>query len=158
MGVLYGGIILTTTGPKVLEFNARFGDPETQVILPRMKGDLCELMLSVIERNLGDYQIEWTDDVCITVVAASGGYPGSYETGKPISGLDAAAEVDGVTIFHAGTVRENDTFYTAGGRVLNVTALAPSFREARERAYEAMSRIHFDGIHYRKDIAKRVER
>ncbi len=158
IGVLYGGIILTAAGPRVLEFNVRFGDPETQVILPRMKGDLCELMLSVIERNLADYRIEWTDDVCITVVAASGGYPGGYETGKPISGLDAAAEVDGVTVFHAGTVREDDTFYTAGGRVLNVTALAPTFREARERAYEAISRIHFDGMHYRKDIAERVER
>lgn len=156
-GVLYGGVILTAGGPKVLEFNARFGDPETQVILPRMKGDLCELMLSVIERNLADYRIEWTDDVCITVVVASGGYPGNYETGKEITGLDAAAEVDGVTVFHAGTACEDGKLYTAGGRVLNVTALAPSFREARERAYEAASRIHFDGMHYRKDIAQRVE-
>lgn len=157
MGVLYGGIILTEAGPKVLEFNVRFGDPETQVILPRMKGDLCELMLAVIERNLTDYQLEWTDDVCITVVVASGGYPGSCETGKEITGLEAAAEVEGVTVFHAGTVREDGRLYTSGGRVLNVTALAPTFREARERAYEAISRIHFDGMQYRTDIAKRVE-
>lgn len=156
-GVLYAGVILTDRGPRVLEFNVRFGDPETQVILPRMKGDLCELMLAVIEKNLADYRLEWTDDVCITVVVASGGYPGRYEVGKEITGLDAAAEVDGVTIFHAGTTRENGKLFTAGGRVLNVTALAPTFAGSRERAYEAISRIHFDGMHYRTDIAKRVE-
>lgn len=156
-GVLYGGVILTDKGPMVLEFNARFGDPETQVILPRMQGDLARLMVAVVERKLDAEHLEWTDDKCITVVVASGGYPGSYELGKEITGLDAAADVEGVTIFHAGTAREDGRFYTAGGRVLDVTALAPTFREARERAYEAISRISFDGMHYRKDIAKRVE-
>ncbi|RJQ53069.1 MAG: phosphoribosylamine--glycine ligase [Actinobacteria bacterium] len=156
-GVLYAGLIFTGDGPKVLEFNARFGDPETQVILPRMETDLVEVMEAVAAGRLDDWELAWRPEVCVTVVLASGGYPGSYETGKEITGLEAAGKVEGVTVFHAGTKREDGKFYTSGGRVLNVTALGEDFRQARERAYEAVSRIHFDGMHYRKDIAKRVE-
>ncbi len=155
-GVIYAGVILTEDGPKVLEFNVRFGDPETQVILPRLTGDLLETMLAVVEMNLSHYRLQWSPDVCVTVVLASGGYPDDYETGIQIDGLADAAEVPGVVVFHAGTKLEDGRVVTAGGRVLNVTARGADFAEARERAYEAAGRISFDGMHYRKDIAERA--
>jgi phosphoribosylamine--glycine ligase len=152
-GVLYGGFVLTAEGPKVLEFNARFGDPEAQVLLPRLRTDLIDVMLAVVEGRLAEIELKWSDDVAVSVVLASGGYPGEYETGKPITGLDDAAAVPGVTVYHAGTKLADDgALVTAGGRVLNVTAVAPTFAEARERAYEAVSRISFEGMQYRTDI------
>lgn len=156
-GVLYGGIILTDDGPKVLEFNARFGDPETQAILPRLTSDLAEVMLATIERNLGAYELHWSDDVCVSVVLASGGYPGPYLTGKQISGTFAAEEVPGVTVFHAGTkLLDDGNLYTVGGRVMNVSGTGSDFAAARDGVYEAISRIEFEGMHYRTDIALRA--
>ena len=152
-GVLYGGFVLTEEGSKVLEYNARFGDPETQVLLPRLRTDLVDVMLAVVEGRLGEIALEWTDDVAVSVVLASGGYPGEYETGKAISGLKEAAAVPGVIIYHAGTrLDDQGVLVTSGGRVLNVTAAAPTFAEARERAYEAVSLISFEGMQYRTDI------
>jgi phosphoribosylamine--glycine ligase len=155
-GVLYAGIILTKEGPKVLEYNCRFGDPETQVIIPRYQGDLLEAMLAVVEENLSNYLLEWTNEKCITVVLASEGYPRSPLTGREISGLEKASQIEGVTIFQAGTRSENGKVYTSGGRVLNVTALGKSFSQARERAYSAARLIKFEGCHYRCDIASRA--
>jgi len=156
-GVLYGGFILTAEGPKVLEFNARFGDPETQVILPRLQTDLAEVLLATAEKRLGDVQLSWSSQWAVSVVLASGGYPGDYETGKTISGIEVAAALPGVTVYHAGTKRLDDgTLVTAGGRVLNVTALGPHFASARDRAYEAVSHISFDGMFYRRDIGARA--
>ncbi len=156
-GVLYGGFILTAGGPKVLEFNARFGDPETQVILPRMKTDLAEVLLAVAEGCLGEVDVEWRDDAAVSVVMASGGYPGDYEVGKVIRGIEDAESVPGVTVYHAGTALADDgSLLTAGGRVLNVTALAPSLAKARERAYQAVRRISFDGMAFRSDIGLRA--
>jgi phosphoribosylamine--glycine ligase len=153
-GVLYAGLMLTDQGPKLLEFNCRFGDPETQVVLPRLESDLVEICLACAEGRLDPGQVRWKPDAVVTVVLASGGYPGSYATGKVIEGLDEAARVPGVMIFHAGTRWENGRLLTSGGRVLNVTALAPTLEEARMRAYEAVSKVHFEGMHFRKDIAK----
>ncbi len=154
-GVLYAGLVLTESGPKVLEFNARFGDPETQAILPRMKGDLVEAMLAVVEGRLDGFELDWSDEVCVAVVIASGGYPGKHRTGFPITGVDEAEEL-GAVVFHAGTELSDGRVVTAGGRVLNVAALGSTFAEAREKAYEAVSRISFEGMHYRKDIAERA--
>ncbi|MDP3629572.1 MAG: phosphoribosylamine--glycine ligase, partial [Actinomycetota bacterium] len=152
-GVLYGGFILTADGPKVLEYNARFGDPETQVILPLLKTDLVDVLLAVAEKRLSEITLEWSDDAAVSVVLASGGYPADYKTGVPISGVAEAEKVPGVTVYHAGTKLEDDgTLVTDGGRVLNVTALAPTMAEARERAYEAVSCISFAGMQYRTDI------
>ncbi len=156
-GVLYGGFVLTAEGPKVLEYNARFGDPETQVLLPRLKSDLVEVMRSVIEGRLAEVELEWSDDVAVSVVLASGGYPGEYEKGKVIEGVADAEAVEGVTVYHAGTaLDEEGRLVTSGGRVLNVTALAPTFEQARDRAYEAVSRISFDGMQYRTDIGTKA--
>lgn len=155
-GVLYGGIILTKDGPKVLEFNCRFGDPETQVVLPLLKSDLVEVMLALVEGNIGDYHLEWREGACVTVVLASDGYPGSYKTGFEISGLDEAERIEGLTVFHAGTALKDGRIVTAGGRVLNVTAVGNSFGAARERAYQGVDRIKFNCMHYRKDIALRA--
>jgi phosphoribosylamine--glycine ligase len=156
-GVLYGGFILTKDGPKVLEYNARFGDPETQVILPRLITDLIDVMLGVVEGRLDAVSLEWRDEAAVSVVLASGGYPGDYETGKVITGIAEAESVPGVTVHHAGTaMRDDGALVTAGGRVLNVTALAPTLTEARVRAYEAASRIAFDGMFYRADIGARA--
>ena len=152
-GLLFPGLMITDKGPRVLEFNCRFGDPETQAILPRMKSDLLPLLQATIDGKIDNCTIEWDERASVTVVMASGGYPDKYETGKPISGLAEAAELDGVHVFHAGTKRASDGVVTAGGRVLAVTALASSIEGARERAYEAVSRIHFEGCHYRRDIA-----
>jgi phosphoribosylamine--glycine ligase len=153
-GVLYAGLMLTEQGPKLLEFNCRFGDPETQVVLPRLESDLLEICLACAEGRLDPGQVRWKPHAAVTVVLVSGGYPGSYATGKVIEGLDDAARVPGVMIFHAGTRWENGRLLTSGGRVLNVTALAPTLEEARMRAYEAVSKVHFEGMHFRQDIAK----
>ena len=152
-GLLYPGLMITSQGPRVLEFNCRFGDPETQVLLPRMKSDLLPLLESTIDGKINTCAIEWDTRAAVTVVLASVGYPGKYETGKPISGLHDAAKLEDVQIFHAGTKRANGEIRTAGGRVLAVTALGSTIKEARERAYEAVSRIQFENCHYRGDIA-----
>lgn len=157
-GILYGGFILTADGPKVLEYNTRFGDPETQVLLPRLNTDLAVVLQSLANGTLEDLgMLSWTQHVAVSVVMASGGYPGDYEVGMPISGIDAAEEVPGVTVYHAGTKRADDgSVLSAGGRVLNVTALAPDFESAIERAYQAAGCISFGGAFYRRDIAKRA--
>jgi phosphoribosylamine---glycine ligase len=152
-GVLYAGLMLTPEGPKVLEFNCRFGDPEAQVVLPRHLGNLAELLLACAEGNLSHYELSWTAEACVGVVLASAGYPGAVEAGKPVSGLGEVSGVDGVHVFHAGTVARDGRVVTSGGRVLTVAALGSDVTEARRRAYEACSAIHFDGMHYRKDIA-----
>jgi phosphoribosylamine--glycine ligase len=152
-GLLYPGLMITDDGARVLEFNCRFGDPETQAILPRMKSDLLPLLEATIDGKIDNYSIEWDQRPAVTVVLASGGYPGKYETGKSISGLDESAKLDGLQIFHAGTRQLNDEVVTAGGRVLAVTALGSTIAEARARAYGAVSRIHFENCHYRRDIA-----
>jgi phosphoribosylamine--glycine ligase len=151
-GVLYGGLMLTDEGPKVLEFNVRFGDPESQAVIPRLAGDLVPGLQATIEGNVCDYEMEWSAEYCVCVVVASGGYPGKYETGIPIKGLKAAGGDSKVEIFHAGTRMEDGRFVTAGGRVLNVVALGADFDEARGLAYEAVQMISFEGMHYRKDI------
>ncbi len=152
-GLLYPGLMISADGVRVLEFNCRFGDPETQAILPRMKSDLLPLLEATIDGNIDTCTIEWDPRPAVTVVLASVGYPNKYETGKTISGLDAAARLDDVQIFHAGTKRVNDEIVTAGGRVLAVTALGSTIEAARARAYEAVSRIQFENCHYRHDIA-----
>ena len=152
-GLLYPGLIMTRDGPRVLEFNCRFGDPETQALLPRMKSDLLPLLEATIDGEIERRTIEWDPRAAVTVVLASGGYPGKYESGKSISGLEEAAKIEGVQIFHAGTKRDGDEVKTAGGRVLAVTALGSTIERARSRAYEAVSRIRFEHCHYRRDIA-----
>lgn len=156
-GCLYGGFMLTPEGPKVLEFNARFGDPETQVVLPRLEGDLVNIMLAVAEGRPEDIVLSWSDKWAVSVVLASEGYPGSYEKGKVILGLEEAQDLDGVIVFHAGTALNPDgELITAGGRVLNVIALGDTFEEARNRAYEACELIKFEGVQYRSDIGRRA--
>lgn len=156
-GVLYGGFMLTAEGPKLLEFNARFGDPETQVIMPRLESDALEAFYMVATGKLDALDLRWTDQVAVCVVLASDGYPGSYEKGKVILGIEEAEELDGVTVFHAGTAfNQDDELVTNGGRVLNVVALADTFEDARELAYEACNKINFEGKQYRHDIALRA--
>jgi phosphoribosylamine--glycine ligase len=155
-GLLYPGLMITNDGARVLEFNCRFGDPETQALLPRMKSDLLPLLEATIDGKIGRHTIKWDERAAVTVVLASGGYPGKYETEKPISGLEDAAKLDAIEIFHAGTRRANGQIMTAGGRVLAVTALGATIEAARTRAYEAVSRIHFEGCHYRRDVALSV--
>ena len=155
-GLLFPGLMMTASGTCVLEFNCRFGDPETQAILPRLKSDLVELIDATIDGTLEEVTIEWDERPAVTVVMASGGYPASYEQGKPIRGLADCAELPDVHIFHAGTRRDGDTIVTAGGRVLAVTALGEDVKRARERAYEAVSRLSFEGCHFRRDIAERA--
>jgi len=152
-GLLYPGLIITSDGPRVLEFNCRFGDPETQVLLPRLKSDLLPLLEATIDGKIDQYAIEWDMRAAVTVVLASAGYPGKYETGKSISGLATAAQLEDVQIFHAGTKCDGGDVKTAGGRVLAVTALGSTVEAARTRAYEAVSRIRFEGCHFRRDIA-----
>src|SRR6266540_1807217 len=152
-GLLYPGLIVTSDGAHVLEFNCRFGDPETQALLPRMKSDLLPLLEATIDGKIENCTIEWDTRAAVTVVLASAGYPGKYETGKSISGLDDAAKLGDVRIFHAGTKRDAGEIKTAGGRVLAVTVLGSTIEAARARAYEAVSRIHFENCHYRRDIA-----
>lgn len=156
-GTLYGGFMLTPTGPKVVEFNARFGDPETQVVLPQLESDLAQIMLAVAEGRPEDIELRWSDDWVVCVVLASEGYPGSYEKGKVILGIEEAEDLDGVVVFHAGTVRNSDgELLTAGGRVLNVVAHGKTFEEARSLAYEACDLINFEGKQYRHDIGRRA--
>jgi phosphoribosylamine--glycine ligase len=153
-GVLYAGLMLTDYGPVALEFNARFGDPETQAVVPRMEGDLAEALLACAEGRLAGHEPGWTSEACVTVVVASGGYPGHYETGVPIEGLEEAGKSDKVQVFHAGTARRDGRVTTAGGRVLAVSALGKDLADARRRAYEACGLISFEGMHLRTDIAK----
>jgi phosphoribosylamine--glycine ligase len=156
-GVLYGGFVLTKDGPKVLEYNARFGDPETQVLLPRLQTDLIDVMLAVADGRLNSQNVKWSTDAAVCVVMAAGGYPGEYETGKAITGIAEAEALPGVTVYHAGTeLLADGTLVTSGGRVLGVTALAPTLAQARERAYEAAAKISFDGMQMRTDIAARA--
>ncbi|HDP35355.1 MAG TPA: phosphoribosylamine--glycine ligase [Candidatus Hydrogenedentes bacterium] len=157
-GILYAGLIVTDDGPKVIEFNARFGDPETQAILPRMTTDIVPLFLACCDGKLEQQKIEYSDWPCVTVVMASGGYPGAYKKGMPIEGIDAAEALGDVVVFQAGVKQERGDLYTAGGRVLNVTAMAPDLPAAIEKAYEAVKRIHFDGAHYRTDIGEKALR
>ncbi|HEX2195783.1 MAG TPA: phosphoribosylamine--glycine ligase [Actinomycetota bacterium] len=158
-GALYAGLALTKDGPKVIEFNARFGDPETQALLPRLESDFGEAALAAASGDLSGTKLEWSPRPCVTVVLASGGYPGSHETGHRIHGLDEASALDDVLVFHAGTRAEGDGVVTAGGRVLAISALGDDFAAARERAYHAASSIEFENVHFRNDIALRaVER
>ena len=152
-GVLYVGLMLTKDGPKVVEYNARFGDPETQVVLPLLDSDLFAIMRAVREQRLAEMDIRWKDGAAACVVLASGGYPGKYEGGKPISGLEEA-EAMGATVYHAGTKRTDAGYVTAGGRVLGVTALGDTLADAIHKAYAAAEQIHFDGAHMRRDIGK----
>jgi phosphoribosylamine--glycine ligase len=155
-GVLYGGLMLTEAGPMVLEFNVRFGDPETQAVLPRMTSDLVPALLATIDDKVAALEMDWTSDYCVCVVVASGGYPGKYRTGIPIKGLKAAADDPKVQVFHAGTASEDGQVVTAGGRVLNVVALGSDFAEARGLAYQAVEMIDFEGMHFRTDIGHRA--
>ncbi len=154
-GVLYFGLMLTKDGPKVLEYNARFGDPETQVVIPRLKTDLLEIFEAIIDERLADINIEWDDNAAVCVVAASGGYPGKYPTGLEINGLDDAQANGETIVFHAGTSLRDGKLYTAGGRVLGVTAVEKTMDMAIEKAYAGIQKISFEGMHYRKDIGRK---
>ena len=155
-GVLYAGLILTKEAPKVLEFNARFGDPETQVILPRLKTDLIDILNAVIEETLHEINIEWEDNAAVCVVVASGGYPGKYQKGKVISGLERLEKMKDIIVFHAGTKLQDDKVVTSGGRVLGITAWDKTISKAKERAYKGVKEIYFEDMYYRKDIAAKV--
>ena len=155
-GVLYCGLMMTARGPMVLEFNCRFGDPETQPILMRLESDLVEAMEASIEGRTSEGDFKWSNDAAVCVVMASGGYPGSYEAGKKITGLEDVAKLEGVKVFHAGTSKREGEFYTAGGRVLGVTARAAELQTAVQYVYDACAKIGFDGAHYRQDIAARA--
>jgi phosphoribosylamine--glycine ligase len=157
-GVLYCGLMMTARGPQVLEFNARFGDPETQAILLRLESDLVEALEACIDGRLDEIEMRWAPGASACVVASSAGYPGSYKTGFPISGLSAAAQIPGVQVFHSGSSQVGGKILTAGGRVLGVTAAAPSLEEALALAYKAMTEIEFEGIYYRRDIGHRALR
>lgn len=154
MGVLYLGLMATKSGPKLVEYNARFGDPECQVLMPRLKSDLLAALLAA--RNGTLRPLEWGDETALTVVMASKGYPGSYDRGHPITGLEEAAKLPGITIFHAGTEKRGKDIVAVGGRVLNVTAIGKDVAEAQARAYAAVSLIHWDGAFFRKDIGWRA--
>ena len=151
-GCLYFGLMITPKGPKVIEYNCRFGDPETQVVLPLLETDLMEIFLAIYEERLSELDIQWKKGAAACVVMASGGYPQKYPTGLEIKGLDANGQVEGATVYHAGTKRETDAYYTAGGRVLGVTAIGEDLSDALLRSYQAVEKISFDGCHYRKDI------
>lgn len=155
-GVLYAGMMLTAGGPRVLEFNARLGDPETQPLMMRLKSDLIDVLEATIDGRLDQIELEWDRGSGVCVVMASGGYPNEYETGFDITGLEQAAKVDGVQVFHAGTAAVSGRIITAGGRVLGVTALGDTIQRAAARAYEAAKFIHFDGAYLRGDIGLRV--
>ncbi|HEX2331226.1 MAG TPA: phosphoribosylamine--glycine ligase [Candidatus Angelobacter sp.] len=155
-GILYCGLMITPRGPMVLEFNCRFGDPETQAVLMRLESDLVEAMEAAVEGRLSEGVFHWSKDASCCVVVASGGYPGGYMSGKLISGLDHAGQMPGVKVFHAGTSKRDGQYYTNGGRVLGVTARAPKLKDAIARAYEAAGQISFEDIYYRKDIGARA--
>ena len=151
-GVLYFGLMITKDGPKVIEYNARFGDPETQVVLPRLKTDLVDILNAVMDEKLDEIQLTWDEGAAACVVMASGGYPGKYQTGLAISGLEQAAALPDTMIYHAGTKLDQGVYYTAGGRVLGVTRLGHNLDDAIRKTYEAVEKIHFDHAHYRTDI------
>ena len=155
-GILYTGVIVTEKGPKVLEFNCRFGDPETQAVLPLLDGDLAEIMMSCVKGNLSKTQVRSLNSYALSVVIASGGYPGTYKKGLKISGIEEADSLEGVKVFHAGTRFEGDEVVTAGGRVFGVTGWGADFSQARKRAYEAAGKIHFEDSFYRNDIGNKA--
>jgi phosphoribosylamine--glycine ligase len=165
-GILYAGIMITKEGPKTLEFNARFGDPETQAVLPRLNSDILEIIMATAQGKLKKFatlgKLKWDKRACVCVVCASKGYPGDYEKGKEISGLDAAQEMKDIVIFHSGTRCRLDSeplaakFITNAGRVLGVTGLGSSITEAIDKTYKAVEKITFEGMHYRKDIGKKA--
>jgi phosphoribosylamine--glycine ligase len=156
-GVLYAGIMLTKQGPKTLEFNVRFGDPETQAMLPRLKSDLVEVMLATSNGKLSNFpELKWDNQPCVCVVVSSKGYPGDYEKGKVISGLEQAAKMEDVVVFHAGTKKNQGNYITNGGRVLGVTALGNTIKAAIDKTYKAVEKIHFEGMHYRRDIGQKA--
>lgn len=156
-GVLYAGLMLTDTGPKVVEFNCRFGDPETQAVMPRLKTDLAEVLMAAAEGRLGSFPpLEWDDRACVCVIAASQGYPGFYETGFPIRGLNEVSKMPDVFVYHGATALRGEAVVTAGGRVLSISALGDSIQEARDRAYEAIAKVDYENIYYRRDIAWRA--
>jgi len=156
-GVLYAGVMITKEGPKTLEFNVRFGDPETQAILPRLKSDLLEVMLATTEGKLSRLRnLEWDARACVTVVMASKGYPGDYEKGKEIFGLEEATKMKDIVVFHAGTKKQGDKIVTSGGRVLGVTGLGKTIKEAIANTYQAVAKINFEGMHFRKDIGRKA--
>ena len=155
-GVLYAGLMITESGLKVLEFNARFGDPETQVILPRLKTDLIDIIESCIDGKLNETNIEWKKEAAVCVVIASGGYPGAYKKGEAITGIKQAEELQDVIVFHAGTALAGGDIVTSGGRVLDVTALGANIEQVIDKAYEAVEKIHFNKMHFRKDIADKA--
>ena len=157
-GILYPGIMLAKSGPKVLEFNARFGDPETQVYLPQLENDLVELLDASVNGTLGKVELKWSPMASVCVVMASGGYPGSYAKGKPILGLAEVAKLPNTKVFHAGTAKSGDQIVTNGGRVLGVTTWAKDLKAAQAAAYTAVGKIHFDGAHFRRDIAAKALR
>ena len=155
-GVLYCGLMMTARGPMVLEFNCRFGDPETQPILMRMESDLLDALQASVEGRVSEGDFKWSNDASVCVIMSSGGYPGTFESGKRIAGIEDANRIEGVKVFHSGTARHDGMFYSSGGRVLGVTAHAAELQAAVHRAYEACAKISFDGAHYRKDIAARA--
>lgn len=155
-GVLYAGLMIKDDEPYVLEFNCRFGDPETQPLLTRLKSDLLEISLAIVEERLSKMALQWRPEASVCVVAASGGYPGKYEKGKVITGLEEVKKMEDIVVFHAGTTYQDGKIVTSGGRVLGVTALGVDIKDARDRAYGAIEKIHFEGMHYRKDIARRA--
>jgi phosphoribosylamine--glycine ligase len=155
-GVLYAGLMITKQGPKVVEFNCRFGDPEVQALLPRLDSDLAEILEACIDGNLSEKEVKWSEKACCCVVMASGGYPGKYEKGKEISGLEKAGELADTVVFHAGTKLAGEKVLTDGGRVLGVTALGGSIKESIDKAYKAVSLIGFEGAFYRKDIGQKA--
>lgn len=154
-GCLYFGLMITPKGPKVIEYNCRFGDPETQVVLPRLKTDIVDIFEAIDSETLSDLDVEWSDDACACVIMASGGYPKSYPKGIEITGL-SNGQLDGVTVYHAGTKLQGNELVTSGGRVLGVTALGDTLENALKKSYDAVEKIHFEGAHYRRDIGKRA--
>ena len=154
-GCLYFGLMITPKGPKVIEYNCRFGDPETQVVLPRLKTDIVDIFEAIDNETLSDLDVEWSDDACACVIMASGGYPKSYPKGIEITGL-SNGQLDGVTVYHAGTKLQDNKLVTSGGRVLGVTALGDTHENALKKSYDAVEKIHFEGAHYRRDIGKRA--
>ncbi|MGA1847217.1 phosphoribosylamine--glycine ligase [Deferribacter abyssi] len=157
-GIIYAGLMITEKGPKVLEFNCRFGDPETQPILYKMKSDIVPIILAAVDRQLKNTSVEWYDDTTVCVVIASGGYPKSYNKGYEITGIDSAEQIEGIKVFHAGTKLENKKILTNGGRVLGVTGRASNLQEAIEKTYSAVKKIYFKNMHYRNDIGKKALR
>ena len=155
-GCLYFGLILTDDGPKVIEYNSRFGDPETQSVLPLLDGDLFEIMKACTDGTLDESMVRWKDGAAACVIEASGGYPGSYEKGKEIKGLDQNGQCEGVTVYHAGTKQTDGKYYTSGGRVLGITATAPTLKEALAKAYDGVERITFEAMHVRHDIGAKA--